>query len=75
MQQKWETGETKVDPHWVHDLPWSFNGPCHGPTIHLEGQSVISNGDPANLDARNDLSKHQRRSAVSGYAAFKKAIS
>ena len=29
------SGETKVDPHRVQDPPWSFNGPCHGPTIHL----------------------------------------
>ena len=28
------TGDTKVHPHWVKDPPWSFNGPCHGPTIH-----------------------------------------
>ena len=20
-------GETKVDPHWVQDPPWPFNGP------------------------------------------------
>ena len=26
--------ETMVDPHWVQDQPWSFNGPWHGPTIH-----------------------------------------
>ena len=30
-----DSGETKVDPHWVQDPPWSFNGPCHGPTVHL----------------------------------------
>ena len=24
----------KVNPHWVYDPPWSFNGPCHSPTIH-----------------------------------------
>ena len=29
-----DSGETKVDPHWVQDPPWSFNGPCHGPKIH-----------------------------------------
>ena len=29
-----DSGETKVGPHWLKDLPWSFNGPCHGPTIH-----------------------------------------
>ena len=29
-----DSGETKVDPHRVQDPPWSFNGPCHGPTIH-----------------------------------------
>ena len=29
-----DSGETKVDPHQVQDPPWSFNGPCHGPTIH-----------------------------------------
>ena len=29
-----DSGETKVDPHWVQDPPWSFNGPWHGPTIH-----------------------------------------
>ena len=29
-----DSGETKVDPHWVKDPPWSFNGPCHGPIIH-----------------------------------------
>ena len=29
-----DSGETKVDPHWVQDPPWSFNGPCHVPTIH-----------------------------------------
>ena len=36
MQQKWDQGplETKVDPHWVQDPPWSFNGLWHGPTIH-----------------------------------------
>ena len=28
------TGDTKVHPYWVKDPPWSFNGPCHGPTIH-----------------------------------------
>ena len=22
-----DSGDTKVDPHWVQDLPWSFNGP------------------------------------------------
>ena len=22
-----DSGETKVDPHWVQDPPWSFNGP------------------------------------------------
>ena len=30
-----DSGETKIGPHWVQDLPWYFNGPCHGPTIHL----------------------------------------
>ena len=30
----WDSGETKVNPHWAQDPPWSFNGPCHGPTIH-----------------------------------------
>ena len=30
----WDSGDTKVHPHWVQDQPWSFNGPCHGPTIH-----------------------------------------
>ena len=25
---------TKVNPNWVQDPPWSFNGPCHGLTIH-----------------------------------------
>ena len=29
-----DSGETKVDPPWVQDLPGSFNGPWHGPTIH-----------------------------------------
>ena len=29
-----DSGDTNVDPHWVQDPPWSFNGPCHGPTIH-----------------------------------------
>ena len=29
-----DSGETKIDPHWVKDPPWSFNGPWHGPTIH-----------------------------------------
>ena len=29
-----DSGETKVDPHWAQDPPWSFNGPSHGPTIH-----------------------------------------
>ena len=29
-----DSGEIKVDPHWVQEPPWSFNGPCHGPTIH-----------------------------------------
>ena len=29
-----DSWDTKVDPHWVKDLPWSFSGPCHGPTIH-----------------------------------------
>ena len=29
-----DSGLTKVDPHRVQDPPWSFNGPCHGPTIH-----------------------------------------
>ena len=29
-----DSGETKFDHDWVHDPPWSFNGPCHGPTIH-----------------------------------------
>ena len=22
-----DSGETNVDPHWVQDPPWSFNGP------------------------------------------------
>ena len=30
-----DSGDTKVHPHWVWDPPWTFNGPCHGPTIHL----------------------------------------
>ena len=29
-----DSGETKVNPNWVQDPPWSFNGPCHGPKIH-----------------------------------------
>ena len=29
-----DSGNPKVDPHWVQGPPWSFNGPCHGPTIH-----------------------------------------
>ena len=29
-----DSGEKKVVPHWVQDPPWSFNGPCHGPTIN-----------------------------------------
>ena len=29
-----DSGETNVDPHWVKDPSWSFNGPCHGPKIH-----------------------------------------
>ena len=29
-----DSGDTKVHPHWVWDPPWSFKGPCHGPTIH-----------------------------------------
>ena len=35
---KWDQtncGNTKVDPHWAQDPPWSSNGPCHCPTIHL----------------------------------------
>ena len=28
-----DPGGTKVDPLWVQDPPWFFNGPCHGPTI------------------------------------------
>jgi len=23
----WDSGETKVDPHWAQDPPWSFNTP------------------------------------------------
>ena len=30
-----DSGDTKVDPHWVLDPAWSFIGLCHGPTIHL----------------------------------------
>ena len=30
-----DSWETKVDPYWVQDPPWSFNEPCHGPTIEL----------------------------------------
>ena len=30
-----DSGDTQVDPHRVLDPPWSFTGPCHGPTIHL----------------------------------------
>ena len=30
-----DSGHTKVNPHWVLDPPWSFNGPCQGPTIHV----------------------------------------
>ena len=29
-----DCGKTRVDPHWVQDPHWSFNGHCHGPTIH-----------------------------------------
>ena len=35
-----DSGDTKVGPHWVQDPPWSFNGPCHGPTIHLTGPFI-----------------------------------
>ena len=31
-----DSGETKVDPHWVQDPLLSFNGPYHGPTIPHE---------------------------------------
>ena len=30
----WDSREIKWDHHWVQDPPWSFNGSCHGPTIH-----------------------------------------
>ena len=30
-----DSGDTKVNPHWVYDPSWSFNGHCHGPTILL----------------------------------------
>ena len=30
-----DSGDMKVNFHWVKDLPWAFNGPCPGPTIHL----------------------------------------
>ena len=30
-----DSGDIKVSPHWVQDPPWSFNGPCHWPSIHL----------------------------------------
>ena len=30
-----DSGDTKVNPHWVQDPPWPFNGPCHWPLIHL----------------------------------------
>ena len=30
-----DSRDTKVNPHWFRDPPWSFKGPCYGPTIHL----------------------------------------
>ena len=32
-----DSGETNVDPHWVQDPPWSFNGPYRAPEIDGPG--------------------------------------
>ena len=37
-----DSGETKVDPHWVQDPPWSFNGPYHGLQYTKHGPLYIS---------------------------------
>ena len=36
-----DSGETKVNPNMVQDPPWSFNGPCHGPTRYPHGPLYI----------------------------------
>ena len=36
-----DSGDTQVDPHMVLDPPWSFNGPCHGPTIQYKGPCLV----------------------------------
>ena len=37
-----DSGDTKVHPNWVYDPPWSFNGPCHGPTIRLTWAFILA---------------------------------
>ena len=37
-----KSGDTKDYPHWVWDPSGSFNGPCHGPTIHLTWPFIYS---------------------------------
>ena len=32
-----DSGETNVDPHWVKDPSWSFNGPYRAPEIDGPG--------------------------------------
>ena len=32
-----DSGETNVDPHWVQDPSWSFNGPYRAPEIDGPG--------------------------------------
>ena len=41
MESK-DSGETKVDPHWVQNPPWSFNGPCHGPKYTQHGPFILA---------------------------------
>ena len=36
-----DSGDTKGNSHWVQDPPLYFNGPCHGPTIHLKGSCQL----------------------------------
>ena len=30
-----DSRDTKVDPHWVQDQPWSFNGSYRAPKMDL----------------------------------------
>ena len=31
-----DSRDTKVDPHWVQDQPWSLNGPYGAPIMDFE---------------------------------------